>query len=148
MRNIKRELKVALNQVETAMIPILEHDFLHDPFDEEEADVLNAIRYHYIPELILGYNSVLFFAGYSLSRTWLGTCMELANRVANTPALTEAFIVAGRMRELVNALAQDSQSLLSANEQGAKKPGEKKVKTLDIWTVHWKDAGKPELLDK
>lgn len=143
MREFKRELKHALQQVENAMMPILDSGFLRSPFDEAEAEVLDAIRVHYVPELILGYNSVLFFAGYSLSRTWLGSCMELANTVACSPSLTEVFIVGGRMRELVSALAQDSQSLLSANEQGAKKMGEKKTKNLDIWTVQWKDMDKP-----
>ena len=143
MREFKRELKHALQQVENSIAPILEPGFLRSPFDEGEAEVLDAIRVHYIPELILGYNSVLFFAGYSLSRTWLGSCMELANTVASSPSLTEVFIVGGRMRELVHAFAQDSQSLLSANEQGAKKSGEKKNKSLDIWSVQWKDMDKP-----
>ena len=136
---MKRELREALSQVEATMSPVLEQDFLCNPFDEQEAQILAQIRFHYLPELVLGYNSVLFFAGYAVSRTWLGNCMELANVVAATPSLTEAFVMAGRMRELVTALAMDSQSLLLANEAGSKKPGEKKVKALDMWTVHWKE---------
>lgn len=141
--SMKRELKDALGQVQVAIAPVLEQDFLCNPFDEQEAKILSEIRIHYLPELVLGYNSVLFFAGYAISRTWLGECMELANIVATTPSLTEAFVIAGRMRELVTALALDSQSLFAANEAGAKKPGEKKVKALDMWTVHWKEMNAP-----
>ena len=121
------------------MMPILEQDFLCIAFDEQEAQILAQIRFHYLPEVVLGYNSVLWFAGRAISRTWLGNCMELANIIAATPSLTEAFVMAGRMRELVTALAMDSQNLLLANEQGSKKPGEKKAKALDMWTVHWKE---------
>jgi nuclear pore complex protein Nup107 len=124
------------------MAPTLDQDFLCNPFDEQEADILTKIRVQYLPELVLGYNSVLYFAGFCLSRVYLGGCMELANQIAATPNLTEAFVLAGRMREFVSALAFDSQALLSANEAGKKKPGEKKAKALDIWSVKWKDTGK------
>lgn len=136
---MKRELKEALNQVEAAMTPILEEGFLCNAFDEQEAKILDQIRFHYLPELVLGYNSVLWFAGRAVSRTLLGNCMELANIIAATPSLTEAFVMAGRMRELVTALAEDSQSLLLANERGKQKTGEKKAKALDMWNVHWKE---------
>ena len=139
---MKRELREALGQVETAMMPVLTQGFLCHAFDEKEAKVLEKIRTKYLPELVLGYNSVLFFAGHAISRTWLGNCMELANILAATPSLTDAFVHSGRMREMVSAFALDGQSLLLANEAGSKKPGEKKVKALDMWQVRWKDLSR------
>lgn len=65
--------------------------------------------------------------------------MDLAQQVAATPNLTDAFVESGRMRELVNAFALDSQALLLAGEQGRNKgKASKKEKGFDMWQVQWK----------
>lgn len=126
------------------MEPLWDPDFLRNPNDEREAQALEQIRDHYLAECILGYNSVLFFAGHALSRTWLVQCMDLAQRVASNTNLTEAFVRSGRMKELVNAFAIDSQELLQANEQVKNRAGKvgKKDKGIDMWSVSWRDEGR------
>jgi nuclear pore complex protein Nup107 len=112
-----------------------------------EGVLLKDLRNHYIPECILAYNSALWFAGHFISRNWLVECMELAQVVAQTPMLTEAFVEGGRMKELVRAFAIDSEALLQASEQGG--PKTKKMKTdkgnSEIWKVSWKDEGPLDL---
>jgi nuclear pore complex protein Nup107 len=136
------------------MVPILDNDFLSRPDDENEATVLDDIRNHYIPEVVLAYNSALWFAGHYVSRTWLVECMTLAQVVAETPMLTAAFVASGRMKELVRAFAVDSQALLQATEQSGASSGTgtsanraKKIRTekgnADIWKVSWKEDYKP-----
>ncbi|OQV04297.1 hypothetical protein CLAIMM_09203 [Cladophialophora immunda] len=152
-RNYKRELKRALEEVRQAMLPLFDNDFLCQPQDEMEAVVLNDIRNHYIPECILAYNSALWFAGHFTSCAWLVECMTLAQVVAETPMLTNAFVESGRMKELVRAFAVDSQALLQATEQGAAGGAggsanrAKKIKTdkgnADIWKVSWKEQNGP-----
>ena len=139
-RTLQRELRKALERVQSAILPLFDPDFLSQPLDEEEAVVLQEIRNHYIPECILAYNSVLYFAGHALSRSRLVECMELARTVAQIPSLTKAFVESGRMRELVTAFALDSQALLLANEAGkSKKVMGKSEKGIDIWQVSWKE---------
>ena len=133
------------------MNPVLDTNFLCQPQDENEAIVLTDIRNHYIPEIVLAYNSTLWFAGHFSSRTWLVECMNLAQIVAETPMLTAAFVASGRMKELVKAFAVDSQTLLQATEQtgasAASAGRAKKIKAdkgnADIWKVTWKEDYKP-----
>jgi nuclear pore complex protein Nup107 len=135
------------------MNPLFDNTFLCQPQDENEAVVLNDIRNHYIPEVVLAYNSALWFAGHFSSRTWLVECMNLAQTIAETPMLTAAFVASGRMKELVRAFAVDSQTLLQATEQGSAVTGgasagrSKKIKAdkgnADIWKVTWKEDYKP-----
>ncbi|KAL2419735.1 Nucleoporin NUP84 [Exophiala dermatitidis] len=147
VRECKREMKKALEDVRENMQPLFDPDFLCRPQDEMEAVMLTALRNHYVPECILAYNGVLFAAGHYCSRVWLVECMELAQVVAQNPMLTEAFVESGRMKELVKAFALDSRSLLEATEQGASKS--KKIKTekgnSDIWKVTWKQSGPVDL---
>ncbi|EXJ58913.1 hypothetical protein A1O7_06343 [Cladophialophora yegresii CBS 114405] len=148
-RNYRRELKRTLDDVRQAMNPVLVDDFLCRPDDENEATVLDDIRNHYIPEVVLAYNSALWFAGHYVSRTWLVECMTLAQVVAETPMLTAVFVASGRMKELVRAFAVDSQALLQATEQssaggaGTGAGRAKKIRTekgnADIWKVSWKE---------
>lgn len=147
-RNYRRELKRALDEVVKVVNPLLDDNFLSQPQDKMEGVILDDIRNHYIPEVILGYNSALWFAGHYASRTWLVECMTLAQIVAETPMLTDAFLASGRMKELVKAFAVDSQALLQATEQsgasgsGASAGRAKKIKAdkgnADIWKVTWK----------
>jgi nuclear pore complex protein Nup107 len=145
MRTMKRELREELVKVEAAVFPCLQQNFLIEAFDEKELDMLQTIRNHYLPEIVLGFNSVLFFAGYAISRTHLAESMNLANIVAETPGLTQAFVASGRMKDLVQALAMNSRSLLKANEQGdgktKRKTGKEKTKGLHLWNVEWIDSG-------
>jgi nuclear pore complex protein Nup107 len=139
MRTIKKVLQSALDDVRNAMYPILEPDFLSRPSDEAEAIPLNNIRNHYLPECILAYNSVLYFAGHAITRRWLVECMELAQLVATNDTLTEAFVASSRMQELVKAFALSSQALLHANEQGSKKG--RRDEGIEIWQVKPQDVG-------
>ncbi|KAK5194332.1 Nucleoporin nup84 [Exophiala xenobiotica] len=147
LRTYKRDLKKALDDVRSTIVPLLDNDFLCQPQDEQEGVQLTAIRNHYIPECILAYNSALWFAGHFVSRAWLVECMELAQRVAETPMLTNAFVEGGRMKELVRAFAVDSEALLQATEQSG--PKAKKMKTDkgngDIWKVGWKEQDEIDL---
>src|SRR5256885_8464320 len=121
VRRVKENLKVSLKEVREHMFPILEQDFLSQPMDEKEGVFLDEIRRWYLPEIILAYNSVLYFAGHAISRSWLVECMNLAQIVATNSTLTDAFVESGRMRELVAVFALSSQALLHANEAGGKK---------------------------
>ena len=118
------------------MAPIFDNDFLSQPSDDNEAAILNDIRNHYIPEVILAYNSALWFAGHYSSRTWLVECMTLAQQVAEIPMLNGAFFASGRMKELVRAFAVDSQALLRANEQHRSAGGDARAK---LWQVTWRE---------
>lgn len=139
MRTIKKVMQAALNDVLVAMYPLLRPDFLSRPSDEAEAIPLANIRNHYLPECVLAYNSVLYFAGHVITRSWLVQCMNLAQEVATNDTLTEAFVASSRMKELVSAFALSSQALLHANEQGSKKG--KKDEGIEIWQVKPQDVG-------
>lgn len=147
LRAYKRDMRKALDDVRQAVQPLLDPDFLCQPQDEMEGILLTVLRNHYIPECILAYNSALWLAGHFISRAWLVECMELAQMVAQTPMLTNAFVEGGRMKELVRAFAIDSEALLQATEQGGSKA--KKIKTdkgnSDLWKVSWKDQGPIDL---
>ena len=138
MRRLKKNLTASLNEVREHMFPILEQDYLSQPMDDSEARFLDEIRRWYLPEIILAYNSVLYFAGHAISRSWLVECMNLAQIVATNSTLTDAFVESGRMRELVAVFALSSQALLHANEAGGKKG--KRDTGIDIWQVKYDDA--------
>lgn len=134
MRALKRELFKYLDAIQQLMYPLLEQDYLCRPNDETEGAVLDDIRNHYLPECILAYDSVLYYAGHALSRKYLVECMNLAQLVASNPTLTNAFVESKRMQELVTAFALDSKALLHANEvDGGKKA--KKDSGIDIWQI-------------
>ena len=139
LRAYKRELSNMLEETMRDVEPIFDDDFLSQPQDPREAAMFEQIRNHYLPECILAYNAVLYFAGHGLSRTWLVQCMELAQRVARNSNLTNAFVEGGRMRELVHSFAMDSQALLQANEQGKNRgKSSRKERGIDMWQVQWK----------
>lgn len=136
---MKKMLQVALEEVRQAMYPLLDSEYLSRPSDEAEAIPLRNIRNHYLPECILAYNSVLYFAGHVISRHCLVECMSLAQLVATNATLTEAFVESTRMKELVTAFALSSEALLRANEHGAKKG--KRDDPIEIWQVKPQDVG-------
>lgn len=117
----------------------MQDGFLCKPLDEQEGRSLHLIRLHYLPEVVLAYNSSLLMAGHAVSRQSLVKCMELANTVAASPSLLSTCVEARRMREIVSALAMSSQVLLRANETGNRKSTEKKVKGFDMWSVDWQE---------
>lgn len=142
---MKKELRAQLSVVREAMYLLLDKDFLSQPFDEPEARVLHQIRTHYLPECILAYNQVLYFAGHAISRSWLVECMELAQLVATNETLTTAFVEAKRMRELMDAMAWSAQGMVEANELGKKNKGSRtsnkgerdREDQLGLWNVKW-----------
>lgn len=81
---------------------------------EREAEQLEYIRSTYLPEVFLYYHNALYFAGHSLSAEYLVECVHLSTEIAGSPTLTSSFLSAGRMRELVDALALSSAALVKA----------------------------------
>lgn len=106
--------------------------------DEDEAQDLALIRSRFLPEVVIAYNSVLCTGAHMISRDSLMRSMELATIVADEKnGLADAFLDAGRMRELVTAFARSSEIMLKLNEQG-KARKEKKSKTgsnLAVWEI-------------
>jgi Nuclear pore protein 84 / 107 len=70
---------------------------------------------------------VLNFAGHFVSRESLLDCLNLAISVGESEELTNVFVEAGRMRELVDGLAISSRAILTANEKGASWRGRTRV---------------------
>lgn len=113
---------------------------LTDHITEVEAEALAKIRKAYLPEVLLAYVSVLHFAGHAISRDMLLKSMEFAASVAAQGSdIAACFVSAGRIHELVDALAITSKAILKANEQGSKvNKGRKKGshgESLNLWTV-------------
>ena len=105
---------------------------------DHEARDLQAIRVAYLPEVVLAYNSVLYYGGHNISRDMLLKCLDLAAIVAAEDSeVAECFIDAGRMSELVDAMAVVSKSILRAQEQGKKLAKSKRLdgQTLAIWNL-------------
>lgn len=109
--------------------------------DSAEEPEFQLIRKAYLPEIILAYNSVLHFAGLSLSRDNFLECMDLSTVIAAEDSdLAELFMKTGRMPELVAALAGDSAALLFSTAPGKSRPGpSKKLRekgwTRDLWNI-------------
>lgn len=92
------------------------------------------IRTAYLPEIILLYHKSLYFAGCTIGREVLAQCMTLAIAVAGSPMLTESFVSAKRMRELVTAFATSSAALMGIKDTKLRKKLPRNA-TLDIWKV-------------
>ena len=107
----------------------------------EGDDELKDLRQAYLPETLLAYVSALHFAGTGLSRDNLLECMELAAVIAERSSdLSECFVVAGRMKELVEAFAACSKALaISTGEKRAAGSSSKKLREMgwsrDLWSV-------------
>lgn len=104
-------------------------------------DDFTYLRDAYLPETIIGYVSVLHFAGTSLSRDNLLECMELASIIARKDADVAAVLMrAGRMKELVEGFANCSKALaISSNEKKGHGGSSKKLRemgwTRELWSV-------------
>ncbi|ODA76625.1 hypothetical protein RJ55_07896 [Drechmeria coniospora] len=108
-----------------------------DNSDEE----LAALRQTYLPETILAFISGLHYAGTGLSRDNLLDCMELASVIAERNSdLAQTFVKAGRMTELVEALAACSKALaVASTEKRAISSSNKKLREMgwsrNLWAI-------------
>jgi nuclear pore complex protein Nup107 len=96
----------------------------------------------YLPETVLGYVSVLHFAGTALSRDNLLEAMELAALIAEKDSDVAAVLMkSGRMREMVESFANCSKALAinTTDRRLGGSGSSKKMRELgwarDLWTV-------------
>ncbi|KAI5205382.1 hypothetical protein E4T39_03096 [Aureobasidium subglaciale] len=130
-------VKSTFEKTRAAIEPVLSGILLHAKDDAEAADLVK-IRNWYLPEIVLAYNAVLCAGAHMISRDHLLRSMELANDVANDKTgLAECFMESNRMRELVVAFAQSSETMLKLNEmnQGKREKKNKAGKNLTIWDL-------------
>lgn len=131
-------MKRAKVDMDEAMQPLLS-GILRNPIDEEEAADLLQIRNTYLPEVIIAYNTALYTAGPTISRESYIESMDLSVAVASeSSGLTECFVQAGRMRELVSSFAQTSKMMLIMKASGGPRKTAKKEKAgkeLGIWEI-------------
>jgi hypothetical protein len=85
---------------------------------EEEAESYAAIREAYLPDIILAYNGALTFSSEFTGPESLLKSLDLANIIAedSNAQLADAFVVTGRMEDLVTSLALSSRQLLKINQ--------------------------------
>ncbi|OTA81692.1 hypothetical protein M434DRAFT_401279 [Hypoxylon sp. CO27-5] len=134
--NVGREVR----RIKSFMRPIL-NNWLMESIEEDED--FTYLRDAYLPETIIGYVSVLHFAGTTLTRDNLLECMELASVIAKKDSDVAAVIMkAGRMKELVEGFANCSKALaISSNDKkGAGGISSKKMMrehgwTRELWSV-------------
>jgi nuclear pore complex protein Nup107 len=137
----KRTLRAALTNVTSSLTPLLTTpQFLLTAPTPPQLPHFLQIRLRYLPDIILAYNTVLLFAGHFISRENLLECMNLAVSVGESEELTDVFVEAGRVRELVDGLAVASRAILSAKERGAGKGFGKRRRagrgeSSEIWSV-------------
>ncbi|KAJ2972174.1 hypothetical protein NUW58_g9238 [Xylaria curta] len=132
--NVGNEVK----SIKSFMRPILNNWLLESVEGDEDFIYL---RDAYLPETIIGYVSILHFAGTSLSRDNLLECMELASVIARKDADVAAVLMkAGRMKEIVEGFANCSKALaISSNEKKGLGGSSKKLRemgwTRELWSV-------------
>ncbi|KAI0387309.1 nuclear pore protein 84/107 [Hypomontagnella monticulosa] len=134
--NVGTELK----RVKSYMRPIL-NNWLMESIEEDED--FTYLRDAYLPEMIIGYVSVLHFVGTTLTRDNLLECMELASVIAKKDADVAAVIMkAGRMKELVEGFANCSKALAisGTDKKGAGGNSSKRMMrehgwTRELWSV-------------
>ncbi|KAI1209471.1 nuclear pore protein 84/107 [Annulohypoxylon truncatum] len=129
-----------LKTIKSLMQPIL-NNWLMESIEEDED--FTYLRDAYLPETVIGYVSVLHFAGTALTRDNLLECMELASVIAKKDADVQAVIMkAGRMKELVEGFASCSKALaVSSNDKkGPSGMNSKRMMrehgwTRELWSV-------------
>ncbi|KAI1076732.1 nuclear pore protein 84/107 [Whalleya microplaca] len=132
--NIGYEVK----HIKSFVRPLL-HNWLMESVEEDEDFVY--LRDAYLPETIIGYVSVLHFAGTSLSRDNLLECMELAAIIAKKDAdIAGVLMKSGRMKEIVEGFANCSKALaISTNDKKGSGGSSKKLRemgwTRELWSV-------------
>ncbi|KAL9015193.1 MAG: hypothetical protein Q9173_000185 [Seirophora scorigena] len=104
------------------------------PLHHEEVFELEEIRKACLPEVLLAYIIVLNSSAQYVSREYLLKSLEVGATVASRDSdLAPCFVSAGRMPELVDALAFTSTTMLLANEHGG---GKKRTPArLGIWST-------------
>jgi len=86
--------------------------------EEEKPDYAHMVQV-YLPTLIIAYISALTYAAHYLGPETLLRAFEIATLIADddtNPELQAAFVKAGRMGELVTAMAMTSRALLNINQ--------------------------------
>ncbi|KAL8712238.1 MAG: hypothetical protein Q9220_003389 [cf. Caloplaca sp. 1 TL-2023] len=128
----RRLLREACESVESGVQPLL-HGWLREAQDETEALEFEQIRQACLPEVLLACITVLNFGARYISRDKLLKSLELGAAVAAKESdLTECFVAAGRMSELVDAMAVISTNMLVAEEYSH---GKKKVSAkMALWS--------------
>jgi nuclear pore complex protein Nup107 len=106
-----------------------------------EAQDFQTIKRAYIPELLIGYISILQATAYFSSRETAVKAMDLANVVADRDGewIQKALLESGRMKDFVDALALVSRAMVALGEnkeKSAKKKRGGKGETLRIWDVN------------
>ncbi|KAK4507214.1 hypothetical protein PRZ48_000949 [Zasmidium cellare] len=131
------DLKAAKEQVDEFMEFILQPRLLASAETEEEARDLEHIGQHYIPEILIAYNTVLHSAGAAISRENLVQSMDLSVIIAKNENLVECFKKAGRMRELVKSFAETSKKMLILKAEGKPwKPRKlREGRDLGMWEI-------------
>ncbi|KAI2629370.1 nuclear pore protein 84/107 [Xylaria nigripes] len=120
------------------MGPLLENWLLENHRAKED---YTHLRDAYLPDTIIGFVSVLQFAGTSLSRDNLLECMELAAHIARKDSDVAALLMkAGRMKEIVEGFANCSKAIaISSNEKKVPGGSNKKLREMgwsrDLWSV-------------
>lgn len=106
-----------------------------------EDEEFNMLRDAYLPETIIGYVSVLHFAGTCLSRDNLLECMELAAVIAKKDSdVALVLMKSGRMKEIVEGFANCSKALaISGSDKKSSGGSSKKLRemgwTRELWSV-------------
>ncbi|KAI1432007.1 nuclear pore protein 84/107 [Xylaria sp. CBS 124048] len=127
-----------VNNLKQFMAPVLDKWLLTCLRENEDFTHLRDI---YLPEMIIGYVSVLHFAGTFLDRDHLLLCMDLASLIAKKDAdVAMVLMKAGRMREIVDSFARCSKALaISSPEKKSLGGSNKKLRELgwsrELWTV-------------
>jgi nuclear pore complex protein Nup107 len=107
----------------------------------EDGEDVSHLRELYLPETVIGYVSVLHFAGTTLSRDNLLEAMELAALIAKKDSSVQAVLMkCGRMKELVEGFAGCSKALaISSSEKKGAGASSKKMRevgwTRELWSV-------------
>ncbi|KAH7026356.1 nuclear pore protein 84/107 [Microdochium trichocladiopsis] len=128
----------SVKQVKSFIQPVL-NQWLMESIEVDED--YSGLREAYIPEVVIGYVSVLHFAGTSLSRDNLLECMELAATIARKDAdVQDVLMKCGRMKEIVEGFANCSKALaISGGDKKGSGGGSKRMRemgwTRELWTV-------------
>ncbi|KAI1824244.1 nuclear pore protein 84/107 [Xylaria intraflava] len=127
-----------VKSIKSFMDPILNNWLLESLREGEDFTYLREV---YLPETIIGYVSVLHFAGMAIARDNLLECMELASVIAKKDADVAALLMkTGRMKELVEAFANCSKALaITSNEKKAPGGSNKKLREMgwsrELWAI-------------
>ncbi|RYP47524.1 hypothetical protein DL768_006435 [Monosporascus sp. mg162] len=134
-RNFWAQIGSEVKSIKSFMRPLLSNWLVESVHD------FGLLRDAYLPETIIGYVSVLHFAGTSLSRDNLLECMELAAVIAKKDSDVAAVLMkCGRMKEIVEGFANCSKALaISGSEKKGSGGSSKKLRemgwTRELWSV-------------